>query len=59
MNFHESLSEKSRKEWEKLYEKLTGKKWQRPRHKVDDPILDNPAELARFMSEKPNPTRRE
>jgi len=58
MNFHESLSEKSREEWEKLYEKLTGRKWQRPT-KVDDPILDNPSELARFMSERPNPARRE
>ena len=51
MKFYEALSKKSRKEWVKLYEHLVGK-WEKP-IKIEDPILDDPSKLARFMSERP------
>ena len=51
MKFYEALSKKSRREWIKLYERLVGK-WEKP-IKIEDPILENPKELAKFMSERP------
>jgi len=56
----DSLSEKSRKEWAEIYERLTGRKWQPKRKKdIDYSELESLGEIQHLISERPNPTRRE
>ena len=56
----DSLSEKSRKEWTEIYERLTGKKWRPKRKKdIDYSELEGLPEITKLMADRPNPTRRE
>jgi len=56
----DSLSEKSKEEWPKIFEKLTGRKWKPKRKKdIDFSELESLPEITKLMSERPNPTRRE
>jgi hypothetical protein len=61
--FVDSLSEKGKQNWPELYEKLTGRKWENPtkdkRAIHCEAKIEDISEIAKFMEEVPNPTRRE
>jgi len=60
MNFYEALSEKSKANWERLYQKYMRKKWEEPtKERVTcETKLEDLEEIAKLMAERPNPTRR-
>jgi len=63
MRFYEAVSERTKPNWEKLYQDIKDRKWENPtkdkREITCETELEDLEEIDRFIREVPNPTRRE
>ena len=61
--FYEAVSERTKANWEKVFQDAMGRKWEEPtgdeRGITCETKLEDISEIAKFMAEVPNPTRRE